>query len=225
MADGGRMMANRGSDEHRGSLNMAETVQILLPEKRAQIMAGAIEVFASDGYEGASMSRIAQVAGVSKGTLYNYFDSKADLFAAYVNEVCDLKISALFGFIDAHTDPAEALRDIGRQMIGLMLSAPSLTMYRVVMSEAAKFPELARLFFDAGPAHAIRSMAEWLAKESRKGSLAVSDPEFAAEQFFALCQTRIALRRRLNLLETVDGGELERVVDASVDMFLRTYKA
>ena len=80
-------------------------------------------------------------------------------------------------------------------MIKLMLSASSLTMYRVVMSEAGKFPELARLFFNAGPARAIRNMAEWLRKETRRGNLAVPDPEFAAEQFFALCQTRIVLRR------------------------------
>jgi TetR/AcrR family transcriptional repressor of mexJK operon len=218
-------MGNRGSDEHRGSLQMAQTLHILLPEKRAQIMAGAVEVFASEGYEGASMSRIAQVAGVSKGTLYNYFDSKAALFAAFVNEVCDLKISALFGVIDCHADPADALRSIGRQMIELMLSASSLTMYRVVMSEAGKFPELARLFFNAGPARAIRNMAEWLAKETKRGNLSVPDPEFAAEQFFALCQTRIVPRRRLNLQDVPGAGELERVVDASVDMFLRTYKA
>ena len=56
------------------------------PEKRAQILAGAAAVFAADGYEGASMARIAAVAGVSKGTLYNDFDSKAALFTAYVEE-------------------------------------------------------------------------------------------------------------------------------------------
>jgi TetR/AcrR family transcriptional repressor of mexJK operon len=53
-------------------------------EKRAQILAGAAEIFARDGYEGASMSSIAGKAEVSKGTLYNYFASKAALFAAYV---------------------------------------------------------------------------------------------------------------------------------------------
>ena len=52
------------------------------PEKRAQILRGAAEVFAADGYQGASMARIAAVAGVSKGTLYNYFDTKAALFTA-----------------------------------------------------------------------------------------------------------------------------------------------
>ncbi|MBV9655176.1 MAG: TetR/AcrR family transcriptional regulator [Acetobacteraceae bacterium] len=218
-------MANRGSDEHRGSLQTADIFPVLLPEKRAQIMAGAVEVFASDGYEGASMSRIAQVAGVSKGTLYNYFDSKAALFSAYVNEVCDHKISALFGVIDGHDNPADALRDIGRRMIQLMLSAPSLTIYRVVISEAFKFPELARLFFNAGPARAVRSMADWLDKETRKGNLAVPDPEFAAEQFFALCQTRIVMRRRLNMLDALDPDELDRVVNTSVDMFLGTYRA
>jgi len=58
--------------------------EALSEEKRARIMAGAGAVFAADGYEGASMAGIAARAGVSKGTLYNYFPSKAALFAAYV---------------------------------------------------------------------------------------------------------------------------------------------
>ncbi|OUI97095.1 TetR family transcriptional regulator, partial [Acetobacter orientalis] len=47
--------------------------------KRQQILAGAKVVFADHGFEGASMSAIARQAGVSKGTLYNYFTNKADL--------------------------------------------------------------------------------------------------------------------------------------------------
>lgn len=187
-------------------------------------MAGAAEVFASDGYEGASMSRIAQVAGVSKGTLYNYFDSKADLFAAFVGEICAASHSSLFsGALDNEAEPADILRRIGREMIRLMGSSSALTAYRVVVAEAGKFPELASLFFDAGPARAIRAMADWLTRETKSGRLAVSDPEFAAEQFFALCQTRIVMRRRLNLLQTPSPDEIDRVVETSVSMFLRAY--
>ena len=53
-------------------------------QKERQVLDGAATVFARDGYEGASMSRIASEAGVFKGRLYNYFPSKADLFRANV---------------------------------------------------------------------------------------------------------------------------------------------
>ncbi len=90
---------------------------VLSPEKRTQILAGAASVFAADGYEGASMARIAAVAGVSKGTLYNHFDSKAALFSAYVGEKCSQHLANVFDSADHDGDPAEVLRGIGKRMV------------------------------------------------------------------------------------------------------------
>jgi AcrR family transcriptional regulator len=194
------------------------------PEKRAQILRGAAEVFAADGYEGASMARIAAVAGVSKGTLYNYFDCKAALFTSYVQEECARHLSHVFDGADHDGDPAFVLRGIGQRMIRMMLSGVGLSIYRVVIAEAAKFPDLARGFFEAGPARAIGFMAEWLAEETQRGRLVVPDPTFAAEQFFNLCQTRLVLRRKLEMLPDPPASEIDRVVDASIAMFLRTYR-
>jgi TetR/AcrR family transcriptional regulator, mexJK operon transcriptional repressor len=196
----------------------------LSAEKRAQILNGAATVFAADGYEGASMARIAAVAGVSKGTLYNYFDSKAALFTAYVGEKCDQNLAHVFDGADHDGDPADVLRGIGERMLRMMLSDVGLAIYRVVIAEAAKFPDLARGFFEAGPARAIGFMADWLAEETRRGRLAVPDPAFAAEQFFNLCQTRLVLRRRLEMLPDPPAAEIDRVVEMSIAMFLRMYR-
>ncbi len=195
--------------------------EALSPERRAQILRGAARVFADDGYEGASMSRIAVEANVSKGTLYNYFPSKAALFAAYVSEECGHRLARVFADTDHDGDPARVLRMIGRRMVELMISPVGRTIYRVVISEVARFPELARTFFEMGPARAIGQLSGWLAEEMERGRLSVSDPDFAAEQFFALCQTRLVLRQKLGLLDAPGPGELERVVDAAVAMFLR----
>jgi hypothetical protein len=110
-------------------------------------------------------------------------------------------------------------------MLEMMLSPTGSTIYRVVVSEAAKFPELAVTFYNAGPARAIRFMADWLAEQTRRGRLRVDDPEFAAEQFFALCQTRVFLRLKLMMKPDPDPATIARVVEASVQMFLRTYTA
>jgi TetR/AcrR family transcriptional regulator, mexJK operon transcriptional repressor len=193
-------------------------------EKRTQILSGAAEVFAADGYEGASMARIAAVAGVSKGTLYNHFDSKAALFTAYVVEKCDQHLARVFDGADHDGDPADVLRGIGKRMVQMMLSDVGLAIYRVVIAEAAKFPDLARGFFEAGPARAIAFMAGWLAEETRRGRLSVPDPAFAAEQFFNLCQTRLVLRRKLEMLPDPPEGDIDGVVEASIAMFLHSYR-
>lgn len=182
-------------------------------------------MFAADGYEGASMARIAAVAGVSKGTLYNHFDGKAALFTAYVGGRCDEYLAHVFDGADHGGDPAEVLRGIGKRMVLMMLSDVGLAIYRVVIAEAAKFPALARGFFEAGPARAIAFMAEWLAEETRRGRLSVPDPAFAAEQFFNLCQTRLVLRRKLEMLPDPPERDVDRVVEAAITMFLRTYRS
>lgn len=204
---------------------MADT-EPLSPEKRAQVLQGAAMVFDRDGYEGASMSRIAQEAGVSKGTLYNYFDGKAELFAAYVAGRCATGLAQVFAPPpDENPSPAQMLHAIGTRMVEMMLSPGGVTIHRVVTSEAEKFPELAKSFYEAGPARAIGALAAWLAAETAARRLAVADPVFAAEQFFALCQTRLYLRRTLCLDPPPGADQVARVVEAAVTMFLASYGA
>ena len=199
--------------------------EALSPEKQRQILRGAGLVFAREGYEGASMSRIAGEAGVSKGTLYNYFAGKADLFAAFVEEECSRTIAAMFDACDDGVDPETALARIGEQMVRMIVSPTGLTIFRVTVSEAAKFPELARTFYEAGPARATGHMADWLTRQTLAGRLAVEDPRFAAEQFLALCQTQLGMLCRLQLLAAPSDAEVGRVVASSIAMFLRTYAA
>lgn len=201
---------------------MTET-ETLSPEKQQQIMRGAAEIFARDGYEGASMSRIAACAGVSKGTLYNYFNGKAELFAAWVSQACEQHLATVFDIADPHGDPQTVLRAIGRRMLELMISPAGLTIYRMAVSEAGKFPEVARGFYEAGPARATEYMASWLKRQAANGQLQMDDPVFAAEQFFALCQTRVGMQIRLGLLTHLDQPAFDRVVGEAVAMFLKSY--
>jgi len=191
--------------------------------KHGQILEGAASVFARDGYEGASMSRIAAEAGVSKGTLYNYFDSKAELFTAYVHRDCARWISVMMDELDPRAAPAETLSRIGLGMFRMLLSEPALTMYRMVIAEAEKFPDLAETFYQAGPARAVANVAAYLRHAASDGYLQVEDPEFAAEQFFALMQTHLCMKRRLRLIPMPSQTEIQNVVFAAVEMFLLRY--
>ena len=195
----------------------------LSPAKEAQILDGAALVFALDGYEGASMSRIAAEAGVSKGTLYNYFAGKAELFAAYVQRDCDRRLSAMFDDLAANEAPEETLRRIGRRMLETMLSDTGLTMYRMAIAEAQKFPELSRVFYEAGPVRAVSRMTEWIRQTAEQGKLSVEDPAFAAQQLFGLMQTELCIKRRLGIIDHASESEIGRVVDAAVGLFMKGY--
>jgi TetR/AcrR family transcriptional repressor of mexJK operon len=193
--------------------------------KRQQIIAGAETVFTEDGYEGASMSRIAAQAGVSKGTLYNYFAGKSELFAAFVSQKTSSDLPRLFEPIATEGTVDLILHQIGAGLIRLMLSPSSLVLYRIVMAEAGKFPHLAHIFWETGPQNALALMAEWLGQRMKAGQLRQADPRFAAEQFFALCQTPSCTMRRLRIVADLPEPEIERIVDGAVRVFLDSYAA
>jgi hypothetical protein len=66
-------------------------------------------------------------------------------------------------------------------------------------------------------------MADWLRLQTGAGRLVIDDHEFAAQQFFALCQTRLGILRNCGMLQDVNQAAIERVVDGAVAMFLRYY--
>ena len=191
--------------------------------KRIQILDGAARVFAQDGYEGASMSRIAAEASVSKGTLYNYFTCKAELFADYVQRDCTRLLTQIFDDLDYARAAEETLAQIGRRMIAMLVSEAALVMHRMVVAEAEKFPELACSFYQAGPARAVENLAAYLRHLNAEGRLDVPDAVFGAEQFFALIQTRVYMKRQLRLAEMPSPAQIDHVVESAVRLFLRGY--
>lgn len=80
------------------------------PLREQSILAVAGQVFAQTGYEGASMDRIATLAGVSKPMLYAYFGSKEGLYVAYVERTGGELVQRLVG-VDG-TEPRARLRAV-----------------------------------------------------------------------------------------------------------------
>src|SRR5271170_7231779 len=86
--------------------------------RREAILEVARQVFFEEGYAAASMSTIAARLGGSKGTLYNYFKSKEELFAAYIRETCARMGGSVFDLPDPATgadaaDVERTLTDLG----------------------------------------------------------------------------------------------------------------
>ena len=191
--------------------------------KRRQIIDGAALVFNEEGYEGASMSRIAEQARVSKGTLYNYFTSKSDLFTAYVERETADKIAWIIEAGATDVDIDVALRRIARRLMATIMSPTVQTMHRIMVSEAPKFPELARIYFEAGQGRGSVELAGWLGREAARGRLHIDDPMLAADQFVSLCRTKFWLMRCFSVKPDPGEDEIERMVEANIRLFLGTY--
>ncbi|MEH3108302.1 MAG: TetR/AcrR family transcriptional regulator [Sphingomonas fennica] len=152
--------------------------------RRGAILAVARAAFLEQGYAGTSMSTVAQALGGSKGTLWAYFASKEELFAAVLDQLVEE-----YGPPPV-LDPAAAVdRTLEGYAVGLLtttLSPPILALNRLVIAESARFPDLGRLFYARAPERKLAVLAEWLVAQMARGALRPADPMRAAMHFHQL---------------------------------------
>ncbi|MEQ8710583.1 MAG: TetR/AcrR family transcriptional regulator [Rhodospirillales bacterium] len=191
--------------------------------KRNAITAAAAELFLKEGYGQVSMDRIAQSAGVSKQTVYSHFQSKEVLFEALVTERCDEMLSMVPEPLDRARPVAEVLGHLGHSFLRLVLADDAINLYRTVLAESIRFPELGRAFYNAGPKRSHIRLASYLSKEAAKGTLAIDDPQVAAEQFFGMVKGDLYNKGLLGLASTSDIEAIDLAVERAVTVFMSAY--
>ncbi|HYD29882.1 MAG TPA: TetR/AcrR family transcriptional regulator [Azospirillaceae bacterium] len=185
-----------------------------------QILIAAKDTFLELGYAAASMDQVAQRARVSKTTLYTRFPSKEALFAATISAECERR-GMRFQPEDFDDLPLEeALRAIARRFLDLIWSPEAIQVQQTVTGEAARFPEVARIFFDAGPAHGRAAVAAFFAHAAARGVARVDDPEFTAQQFMGALQGGPHCELTLCLCAPPSGEERESHIRKAVALFV-----
>ncbi len=191
--------------------------------KRRSIVSAAGDLFVAQGYGAVSMDAIARAASVSKATLYAHFASKDVLFASIIQDACHEGMSIRDFTPDAGLDIERALTLLGRRVLGFLLGPRPLAIYRVVIAESARFPELGRAFYDFGPAAFRAAFGDWLIGQNLAGRLRVDDPAMAADQFISMLRGGLYLRATLGLVSPPWDDEIEATVSAAVGAYLRAY--
>jgi len=190
--------------------------------KRQQIVDGARRVFLERGFDGASMSEIARVAGVSKGTLYVYFADKHHLFEAIVEQENLDYGRSKFNFAPER-DPQTTLFEFGCVYIELLCRPQGGSAIRTVMAIAERMPDLGRRYYDRVIAKTIAELAGYLKARVAAGDLVIDDPELAASQFMMSCQALLFLPFIFQASATPPRDKIERSVRSAMRMFLAAY--
>jgi AcrR family transcriptional regulator len=193
--------------------------------KRQQILDGARRCFLAQGFDGASMNDIVDEAGVSKGTVYAYFPSKEKLFATMIFEDKRRHAERLAMLGDETRPVAEVLRDIALKLVTLFQTPESLAYLRLVVAASAKFPEIGRSFYEAGPAYTIGKIAAYLETKMADGTLKRRDPRLTAMQFVDLVQSGVTKPCLFGIESMADKIGKEAVVDSAISLFLDGMKA
>jgi AcrR family transcriptional regulator len=195
--------------------------------KRRAILAAAATVFLQKGYLGTSMDEVAALASVSKQTVYKHFADKERLFAEIVattvDEVSD-PVHEVVLHLDESGDLEAGLRDLARRQLAMVMQPRLLRLRRLVIGEAARFPELGRTFYERGPERTIDALAAVFEQLAERGALDVDDPRLAAAHFNWLVMS-IPLNQAMlrGTDEPASPEELDRYADAGVRAFVRAY--
>ena len=152
------------------------------PEARPEeILDAALAVFGESGFARAKIDDVARLAGVSKGTVYLYYESKEALFREMVRAKIVASLAEGEELVRSHTGPArELLPELVRRMYVRMREEGMSRIARVVQAELMHFPELARFYFDEVILRARRLVEQVLARGVASGEFRPSALAFGA---------------------------------------------
>lgn len=194
-------------------------------EKREHILKVAYAAFLSEGYAATSMSSIAARVGGSKATLYNYFSSKEELFAAVIDEKCR-DFQGLFLEMDVESaDFRKLLTQLGERLLHMMLRDDSIATFRLITAESARFPELGRAFYRSGRQRGKQMLAEFFARAQKAGKLRLGNPHDMAVLFVESCKGELVLLKAWNVNPKPTEKEIKANIATAVAVFLAAYGA
>lgn len=190
-------------------------------DTRRKILDAANTVFTERGYR-ATIDEIARHAGVAKQTLYHYFPSKDELFAQAIATMGESILVTLYPI--EGEDLADTLTRFACAIRERVLAEPYIALHRLLVAEAPRFPELARMVYEAGIGGTVRHLAALLARAMDEGRLRRDDPYFAAELLLGML---IAAERNRILYEVLPPGHKPDTKTAAhiVSLFLYAYQS
>lgn len=190
--------------------------------KRDDILGAALVVFQAEGLKGARMERIAQVAHVSKRTLYKHFDSREALFAA----ICDQVLEILSRMTVPEFVPGQPVGEQFEAALGSYIAQTMTDAFlgcsRVILPEFVRNPDAARQFNSAFLG-VDAPLERFVAQAMAAGELRNSDPAAATALLLALFKSTLLNPTLLNMVGPGDAIPAEKIVSESVQVFLARY--
>ncbi|MBI1261220.1 MAG: TetR family transcriptional regulator [Rhizobiales bacterium] len=151
-------------------------------ERPAEIMEAALTLFSEKGFAATRLEDVAEAAGVSKATIYLYFDSKIDLLLANVQEIALSRFDEIETMLSLYDGK---IADLPTLLLGRVSEIARTTkmpdLARVVMSEAHNFPEIADFYRDNVVKRGLGIIAGIIARGIESGEFRKCDPAATAQ--------------------------------------------
>jgi TetR/AcrR family transcriptional repressor of mexJK operon len=195
--------------------------------KRRAIADAATRIFLKKGFRATSMDEIAAAAGVSKQTVYKQFIDKKQLLYEIVLGITGRSVqitTIIASLFEGMHDLDVELPELGRRYATAVLSPEVLQLRRLIVSEAAHFPDLAQSYYEQAPRRGLEAVAAGLAQLGERDRLRIEDPLGAANHFAYLVLGPLIDRAMFFPHENIDAATIQHWADAGVHAFLAAYR-
>jgi AcrR family transcriptional regulator len=186
-----------------------------------EILDASLAVFAEKGFAATRMDDIAARAGVTKGTIYLYFDSKEEVFKSLVRQTIGGTLSQIADGVAAYEGPARALLTTVLRTIGTLLrTSDRVVLPKIVLAESGNFPELVRFYRFEIIEKGLGLLNSILARGIAQGEFRDVPPEHAAR----LCAAPLllgALWRTTFAPFDPEPYDIEALIETHIDVLLR----
>lgn len=188
-------------------------------ERPGEILEAALALFLAHGYAATRLEDVAALAGVAKGTTYNYFENKGRLFLSVIERNSQCQVDGAMAIVKEHQGSMESLiRVLLTTWWRSVLSKTTGSLLKIVISESTKFPAIARFYLDS----VIEPLQAILADVVRRG---VASGEFRSVDAEAV--SRVALDnllmlalRRVTFSNGSNAYDFAKAIDTTLDVCL-----
>ena len=194
----------------------------LKDRKRQDILDAALVEFGEIGFAAARINRIAELASVSKRTLYNHFESKEALFEAIIDKLIKDGGCLNVGEFDPQSPIEIQLRQSAEAYVPFIENGTYLALARVVTSEFVRDPELSRSMFERDELKK-NPFAELIAAAMKAGKLKEADSVYAATQFMASIKAFLYWPQLMIGAEVPPKEQIDKIIADAVTMFMVLY--
>lgn len=191
--------------------------------RRQAIVDVAKEAFSKQGFENTSMSEIASRVGGSKATLYNYFSSKAEIFAAVMESSAHEQIAAAFDLPADDCDIRTFLLNLGLHYLNFVIEPEIMAIRKMAINEADR-SEIGRQFYENGPKKGWLKVSRYLQQQMDRKKIIAADAWVCAMHLKGLLESEVVEPYALGVFPHPDKEALNHMAERAINVFLRAYQ-
>ncbi len=187
--------------------------------RREAIMEAALGLFIEKGYAAVTVDEIIRRSGGSKSSVYEYFGTKEGLLRAIITQVAEEVLTP----ISEGMNTRETLTNIGIKFCSEILTEKGMGMFSLAVSNAKRFPEISRMFFESGPKKSMDGVAEYMRKEAAAGRLNIKDPYLASDLFLCMILGKGHIAIPVGGAKPPSKAKIKELVEEAVHVFMSAY--